>query len=134
MCKKSKSVGQEQTNAEAAMAWSDKILSPLATAGIVFLFCDSNFGQSKDLHDRFLKLLGGNLNIGTDALDEAANRIGTYLRDAIDGECHLWHSDGIGVVAYWCACCNHVDGSCGCDAFCALCSAHRFQQNFSNYP
>lgn len=77
---KVKVVGQEQTNAEAAMVWSDKVLSPLATAGIVFLFVILILVNRKDLHDRFLKLLGGNLNIGTDALDEAANRIGTYLR------------------------------------------------------
>lgn len=32
------------------------------------------------MHDRFLKLLGGNLNIGTDALDDAGKSIGTYLR------------------------------------------------------
>lgn len=62
------------------MAWSDKVLSPLATAGIVFLFVILILVNRKDLHDRFLKLFGGNLNIGTDALDEAANRIGTYLR------------------------------------------------------
>ena len=36
--------------------------------------------NGKDLHDRFLKLLGGNLNIGTDALDDAGKSIGTYLR------------------------------------------------------
>lgn len=75
-----KIVGQEQTTAEAAMEWSDKVLNPLATAGIVFLFVILILVNRKDLHDRFLKLLGGNLNIGTEALDEAANRIGTYLR------------------------------------------------------
>ncbi|WP_257225848.1 MULTISPECIES: AI-2E family transporter [unclassified Acinetobacter] len=73
-------VGQQQTTAEAVMAWSERVLNPLATAGIVFLFVILILVNRKDLHDRFLKLLGGNLNIGTDALDEAANRIGKYLR------------------------------------------------------
>lgn len=77
---KVKVIGQEQTTAEAALEWSDRVLNPLATAGIVFLFVILILINRKDLHDRFLKLLGGNLNIGTDALDETANRIGTYLR------------------------------------------------------
>ncbi len=61
-------VGQQQTTAEAVMAWSERVLNPLATAGIVFLFVILILVNRKDLHDRFLKLLGGNLNIGTDAL------------------------------------------------------------------
>lgn len=77
---KVKVVGQEQSTAEAALEWSDRVLNPLATAGIVFLFVILILINRKDLHDRFLKMLGGNLNIGTDALDETANRIGTYLR------------------------------------------------------
>lgn len=73
-------VGEKQDPSAAAMDWGTKILSPLATAGIVFLFVVLILLSRKDLHDRLLKLLGGNLNVGTDALDEAAQRIGTYLR------------------------------------------------------
>ncbi|QIO06780.1 AI-2E family transporter [Acinetobacter shaoyimingii] len=73
-------VGDQQSTTEAALEWGAKIVSPLATAGIVFLFVVLILLNRKDLHDRLLKLLGGNLNVGTDALDEAAVRIGTYLR------------------------------------------------------
>lgn len=73
-------VGEKQDPSAAALDWGSKILSPLATAGIVFLFVVLILLSRKDLHDRLLKLLGGNLNVGTDALDEAAQRIGTYLR------------------------------------------------------
>ncbi|QIO08087.1 AI-2E family transporter [Acinetobacter lanii] len=73
-------VGAQQSSTDAAVQWGSKILSPLATAGIVFLFVVLILLSRKDLHDRLLKLLGGNLNVGTDALDEAADRIGTYLR------------------------------------------------------
>lgn len=73
-------VGDQPSTTDAAMQWGGKIISPLATAGIVFLFVVLILLNRKDLHDRLLKLLGGNLNVGTDALDEAANRIGTYLR------------------------------------------------------
>ena len=73
-------VGDKQSTTQAALDWGAKIVSPLATAGIVFLFVVLILLNRKDLHDRLLKLLGGNLNVGTDALDEAAVRIGTYLR------------------------------------------------------
>ena len=70
----------EPTSEEAALDWLNKILNPLAIIGIVFLFMVLILFNGKDLHDRFLKLLGGNLNIGTDALDDAGKSIGTYLR------------------------------------------------------
>lgn len=73
-------VGEEQTFAESAQVWADKILSPITTAGIVFVFAILILIDRKDLHDRLLKLFGNNLNVGTDALDEAAQRIGKYLR------------------------------------------------------
>ncbi len=73
-------VGLEPTSEEAALDWLNKILNPLAIIGIVFLFMVLILFNGKDLHDRFLKLLGGNLNIGTDALDDAGKSIGTYLR------------------------------------------------------
>lgn len=75
-----KVVGLEPTSEEAALDWLSKILNPLAIIGIVFLFMVLILFNGKDLHDRFLKLLGGNLNIGTDALDDAGKSIGTYLR------------------------------------------------------
>ncbi|WP_228152723.1 AI-2E family transporter [Acinetobacter indicus] len=75
-----KVVGLEQSPSDAAMEWGSKILSPIATIGIVFLFVVLILISRKDLHDRLLRLLGGNLNIGTDVLDEAGQRIGTYLR------------------------------------------------------
>lgn len=62
------------------MALAEKILSPLATAGIIFVFVIFILLDPKDLHDRLLRLLGSNLNVGTDALDEAGQRIGKYLR------------------------------------------------------
>ena len=75
-----KIVGTEASAKEAALEWLAKIADPLATFGIVLLFVILILLDRKDLHDRLLKLLGGNLNVGTDVLDEAAVRIGTYLR------------------------------------------------------
>lgn len=75
-----KIVGTEATAKEEALQWLSKIADPLATFGIVLLFLILILLDRKDLHDRLLKLLGGNLNVGTDVLDEAAVRIGTYLR------------------------------------------------------
>ena len=73
-------VGKSPSATETAKQWGITILSPLVTVGIVFLFVVLILLSRKDLHDRLLKLLGGNLNVGTDALDEAADRICTYLR------------------------------------------------------
>lgn len=75
-----KVVAEEASAMDEAMQWAGRIFGPLATAGIVFLFVVLILLSRKDLHDRLLRLLGGNLNVGTDALDEAATRIGTYLR------------------------------------------------------
>lgn len=73
-------VSQNQSVATSVFEWGSKVLSPLATAGIVFVFVVLILLDRKDLHDRLLRLFGSNLNVGTDALDEAADRIGKYLR------------------------------------------------------
>ena len=75
-----KVVGQEPSTQEEVLSWFNAVLNPLAMTGIVFLFVILILINGKDLHDRFLKLLGGNLNIGTEVLDDAAKSIGTYLR------------------------------------------------------
>jgi predicted PurR-regulated permease PerM len=46
----------------------------------VLLFVILILLDRSDLRDRILRLLGNNLNTATDTLDEAAMRIGTYLR------------------------------------------------------
>lgn len=60
--------------------WLRAIANPIATAGIVLLFVVLILLDRSDLRDRILRLLGSNLNTATDTLDEAAERIGTYLR------------------------------------------------------
>ena len=60
--------------------WLRAIANPIATAGIVLLFVILILLDRSDLRDRILRLLGSNLNTATDTLDEAAERIGTYLR------------------------------------------------------
>ena len=60
--------------------WLRAIANPIATAGIVLLFVVLILLDRSDLRDRILLLLGSNLNTATDTLDEAAERIGTYLR------------------------------------------------------
>ena len=57
-----------------------KIGEPVATAGIVFLFVILILLDRSDLQDRLLRLMGRNVNMATDALDEASMRIGQYLR------------------------------------------------------
>ncbi len=61
-------------------SWLGKISEPVVTAGIVLLFVVLILLDRDDLRDRLLRLMGGNLHVATDALDEASGRIGRYLR------------------------------------------------------
>lgn len=67
--------------AQTALAWMARIGSPAATAGIVALFVVLMLLNREALRDRLLRLTGGgDLHRATDALQEAGNRIGNYLR------------------------------------------------------
>ena len=61
-------------------AWLERVSGPVLMAGIVLLFVILILLDRDDLRDRLLRLLGGNLHVATDALDEASARIGRYLR------------------------------------------------------
>lgn len=65
---------------EQVLVWLEKISAPIATAGIVLLFVILILLDRDSLRDRLLRLMGGNLHVATDALDEASERIGKYLR------------------------------------------------------
>ena len=62
------------------LQWLVRIVEPVTTAGIVLLFVILILLDRDDLRDRLLRLMGGNLHVATDALDEASERIGKYLR------------------------------------------------------
>ncbi|QXZ11372.1 AI-2E family transporter [Comamonas sp. Y33R10-2] len=62
------------------LQWLGRIAEPLTTAGIVLLFVILILLDRDDLRDRLLRLVGGNFHVATDALDEASERIGNYLR------------------------------------------------------
>lgn len=63
-----------------ALSMLAKVGEPVATAGIVFLFVILILLDRSDLQDRLLRLMGRNMHMATDALDEASTRIGQYLR------------------------------------------------------
>ena len=65
---------------EQVTVWIDKVSAPIAMAGIVLLFVILILLDRDGLRDRLLRLMGGNLHVATDALDEASERIGKYLR------------------------------------------------------
>lgn len=73
-------VENEKSPVDDALIWLNAIADPVVTAGIVLLFVILILLDRSDLRDRILRIFGGNLNLATDALDEAAERIGTYLR------------------------------------------------------
>jgi predicted PurR-regulated permease PerM/GAF domain-containing protein len=56
------------------------LLGPLGTLGIAVVLTILVLFQREDLRDRFIKLLsGGDLNVATQAVDDAAHRISRYL-------------------------------------------------------
>jgi len=57
------------------------LIVPLAVAGAVILFTFIMLLQREDLRDRMIRLVGqGQLNVTTQVLEEAAERVGRYLR------------------------------------------------------
>ena len=65
---------------EMVGVWLVKVSEPIAMLGIVLLFVILILLDRDDLRDRLLRLMGGDLHVATDALDEASSRIGNYLR------------------------------------------------------
>src|SRR5204863_4135026 len=56
------------------------MLGPLGTAGIAIVLTIMVLFQREDLRDRFIKLVsGGDLNVATQAVDDAAQRISRFL-------------------------------------------------------
>lgn len=68
-----------QSPFKTAAEWLAPTIGPLATAGIVFVFVFLVLLDRRDLRDRLLRLLGGNLHRSTTAMEEAGSRISKYL-------------------------------------------------------
>ena len=57
------------------------LLAPIATGGIVLVFAIVMLLKREDLRNRFLRLLGqAQLNLATEAIDDATQRVSRYLR------------------------------------------------------
>ncbi|WP_158305498.1 AI-2E family transporter [Opitutus terrae] len=56
------------------------LIKPLSTAGIVIVFVIVILFQRDDLRSRFIRVIGGGqLNVATEAVDDAAQRVSRYL-------------------------------------------------------
>lgn len=65
---------------ETASTFLGPVLAPLGTAGIVIVFVIAMLFQREDLRDRFINVISaGKLNLATQALDDAAQRVNRYL-------------------------------------------------------
>jgi predicted PurR-regulated permease PerM len=69
----------QQSPFKTAAEWLAPTIGPLATAGIVFVFVFLVLLDRRDLRDRLLRLLGGNIHRSTTAIEEAGARISKYL-------------------------------------------------------
>lgn len=73
-------VKSDASSIEVAREILAPVLSPLGTAGIVIVFVIAMLFQREDLRDRFLNVISsGQLNVATQALDDAARRVSRYL-------------------------------------------------------
>lgn len=60
--------------------YAGPVLGPLGLAGVSFIFVIFMLLQRNDIRERFVRLVsGGNLNLATQAVDDAAQRITRYL-------------------------------------------------------
>jgi predicted PurR-regulated permease PerM len=72
--------GMEPSPWQVARDLAAPALRPLGFAGIVIVFVVAMLFQREDLRDRVIKLVSaGQLNIATQALDDAASRVSRYL-------------------------------------------------------
>jgi predicted PurR-regulated permease PerM len=71
---------QPETPLQAAREVLELVAAPLATVGIMLLFVIFVLLQREDLRDRFIRLFGSaDVHRTTDAMSDAASRIGRYL-------------------------------------------------------
>ncbi len=71
---------QMSSAVEEAWNWLKRLLGPLATTVLVVVLVIFMLIAREDLRDRLIRLMGhGRLNLTTQALDEAATRITSYL-------------------------------------------------------
>lgn len=69
-----------RTSFELAREVLGRLFKPLGTAGIVAVFVIAILFQRDDLRNRFIRVIsGGQLNIATEAVDDAAQRVSRYL-------------------------------------------------------
>jgi predicted PurR-regulated permease PerM len=55
------------------------LLGPIGTAGLVIVFVVFMLLEREDLRNRLIRLVGGDLSLTTEAMDEAARRVSRYL-------------------------------------------------------
>lgn len=68
-----------QSQMRNALQTLERVGGPLLDAGIVLVFMFLVLLDRLDLRDRLIRLMGGNLHRATDAMDEAGERISSYL-------------------------------------------------------
>ena len=71
---------QPQNPLETLRTYVEPILAPLGTAALVLLFVIFFLIEREDMRDRLIHMIGrGHLQVTTQALDEAGNRVSKYL-------------------------------------------------------
>ena len=82
----------------------DRVIGPLGTAGLVLVFVLFMLFTRENLRDRFIRLTGyGQLNVTTQALDDAATRISRYLlaQAIVNGSYGIAIGIGLWLIGYF---------------------------------
>lgn len=70
---------ENRTTLDILGIWAMPLLGPVGTAGLVLVLVIFFLVGREDLRDRAIRLMGGELNATTEAIDEATHRISRYL-------------------------------------------------------
>ena len=82
----------------------DRLIGPLGTAGLVLVFVLFMLFARESMRDRLIRLIGyGQLNLTTQALDDAATRISKYLlaQAIVNGSYGVTIAIGLWVIGYF---------------------------------
>ena len=82
----------------------ERVIGPLGTAGLVLVFVLFMLFTREDMRDRLIRLIGfGQLNLTTQALDDAATRISRYLlaQAIVNGTYGLAIAIGLWLIGYF---------------------------------
>ena len=109
---------------EIAQGILGPLISPLASAAIVTVFVIFMLLKREDLRNRFIHLIGGEqLNLTTQALDDAAGRVSRYLLMQLIINSTYGLSNLYRTGVHWPSQCSSLGSTYSSPAICPICGS-----------